>query len=109
MDAFGNEQATIFDMPCFPHIINIIGEKLDLPLANAFLRHLTSIFSFSHACQEEWREIAGSSFPSHSQTRWYSLLQVGVYVAFNYPHVVRFLETSEYGTIYMMSFYDALY
>lgn len=91
-------------MPCFAHIINIIGERLDLPLANAFLRHLTSIFSYSHASHQEWRTIAGVSFPSHSQTRWYSLLQVGVFVAANFHYVIRFLEESQYG-MYQSIFY----
>lgn len=92
-----NYGSNIFDMPCFPHIVNLIGEKLDIPLASQFIRHLASIFSFSHASRMEWRELSGSAFPSHSQTRWYSLFQVAAYVAKNFHTVIRFLETSQYG------------
>lgn len=93
------DHSELMDLPCFPHIINIIGENLAIPLASSLLRHLLSVFSFSHACSQEWRNLTDSSFPSHSKTRWYSLFDVGGYVARNYHNVIEFLATTEYGMI----------
>jgi hypothetical protein len=87
----------MFDMPCFAHIVNIIGETLVLPNASRLLRLITSLFSFSHGARAEWRELAGSYFPSHSETRWYSLFKVGAYVARNFPTIEIFLRQCPYG------------
>jgi hypothetical protein len=90
----GNE---LFDMPCFPHIVNLVGERLELPNASRLLRLLCSLFSFSDAAKGVWRELAGSSFPSHSETRWYSLFDVGEYVVRNFPIIKDFLRQCQYG------------
>lgn len=88
----GPQNAKFWDLPCFPHIICIVGDHLEIDMADHFVRDLASLMSYSTNAQQLWREIMGSSFKGLSKTRWYSKFVTGEDIAKNIARLPEFLR-----------------
>jgi hypothetical protein len=98
----GSDNARFWDLPCFPHILNIAGEHLELPAASQFVRTFASLMSFSCNVRHIWRDVTGVSFEMYSATRWYSLHQTGRHIAENFTRIPEFLDrcaAAQYGRL----------
>lgn len=62
--------ASVFNMPCFAHFFSTVGEKLSFTVVTKFLLQLCALMSLSYAARQFWIDLAGSAFPSYSETRW---------------------------------------
>ena len=66
----------LFDVGCFSHTLDHVGEKLHTPVLDEFAKPWINMFSRSHKSKLAWRTQTGLSVPSHSNTRWWSKWEV---------------------------------
>ena len=62
----------ILDVGCFPHTLDIVGEKFNTPTLNTFSSHWISLFSRSPKSKALWKEQTGRAKGTLSKTRWWS-------------------------------------
>ena len=60
----------VFDMGCFSHTLDRVGENMKIPVLGEFIRHWISLFSHSPKTRLAWVSKTGLSSPSYSSTRW---------------------------------------
>jgi hypothetical protein len=74
-----------FALPCGSHSLDHVGERVTqrANFIRKFFEALNGLFGKSPKATDLWRSIAGSSFPSHSDTRWWSQYEVYVYMFVN--------------------------
>lgn len=87
----------LFDIGCMAHLLNLVGENIEVKHAARLVRDIVSIMSYSHAARQFWQQMSGSTFPSFSKTRWFSFHEVAGYVAQNIKFVEQFLRECPYG------------
>lgn len=63
---------TAEDIPCFSHTLDHCGDHFNAPVLDGFAKELLGLLSTSAIARHTWLELAGSSFPSCSATRWWS-------------------------------------
>lgn len=52
----------VHDMPCYPHLINIISEHIDVAYALELISKVAALMSLSHGARHAWKEMFGSAF-----------------------------------------------
>jgi len=62
----------IQDHGCLAHLLDEVGNKIQVPAASKFLSSFWGIFSKSQKAKILWREQTKISFPGYSETRWWS-------------------------------------
>ena len=60
----------IFDISCFSHTIDHVGERFCTPTINEFVTVLISLFSHSPKSHLAWQAHTGCNVKSYSKTRW---------------------------------------
>jgi hypothetical protein len=68
--------------PCGAHTLDHVGDHFRCENLDNFFSALTNLFSKSYKAKQVWKSIAGSSFPTHSDTRWWSWYEIMVYSTF---------------------------
>ena len=66
----------ILDVGCFPHTLDIVGEKFNTPTLNTFPSHWISLFSHSPKSKALWKEQTGRAKGTLSKTRWWSRWEI---------------------------------
>ncbi len=66
----------VFDVGCFAHTIDLVGEKFRTPHLNEFLCAWINLFSHSPKARLTWRAQTGRAMKSHSKTRWWSRWEI---------------------------------
>jgi hypothetical protein len=80
------------DIPCFPHVISNVAERIEVPLAVRFVRTFASLMSFSANARQVFRVVTGQSFCTYSSTRWFSLVQTATQLLRVFPDVPAVLD-----------------
>ena len=65
-----------FTVFCFAHMTCNAGDCASFVLLELFWTYLQKVFAQSTAAQDEWRDVTGFSWPTYSETRWFSLYEV---------------------------------
>ena len=66
----------MFDIGCFSHTLDHVGEKLKTPILDKFVSGWINIFSRSPKTKLTWKTQTGLPVPSYSTTRWWSKWEV---------------------------------
>jgi hypothetical protein len=66
----------VFDVGCFSHTLDHVGERMNTPLVDEFFKHWIGMFSRSPKTRLAWQRRTGLPSPSHSTIRWWSRLEV---------------------------------
>ena len=59
----------IFDVGCFSHIIDRVGEHFNIPTLTEFVTNWLSLFSHSVKAKFLWKQQTGQTMASYSATR----------------------------------------
>ena len=84
----------LFDVGCFSHTLDRVGENMRVPVLNEFIKHWISLFSHSPKIIMAWASLTGLSSPSYSSTRWWSKYEVIKKVHDSFADVSAFLLNS---------------
>ena len=82
----------LFDVKCFSHTLDRVGEHFAIPVLNDFITAWISMFSHSPKTRLCWREHTGSSMKSYSATRWWSKWEVLHQLMIQFGDVEPFLD-----------------
>ena len=63
----------IFDIGCFSHTIDHVGENIKAPVLDKFAKVWIGMFSRSPKTKLAGRTMTGLPIPTYSATRWWSL------------------------------------
>lgn len=66
----------VFDVGCFSHTLDHVGERMSTPLVDEFFKNWIGMFSRSPKTRLAWQRRTGLPSPSHSTTRWWSRFEV---------------------------------
>ena len=81
----------LFDVKCFSHTLDRVGEHFKIPVLNEFITTWISMFSHSPKARLCWRELTGCAMKSYSATRWWSKWEVMQQVMIQFGDVELFL------------------
>ena len=78
MNAVASDAGEIkrFTVYCFSHIICNAGDKAKSILMQYFWSLLQKVFALSDIAKEEFLDVTGLTFPTYSETRWFSMYDV---------------------------------
>jgi hypothetical protein len=79
------------DLTCLSHTVDLVGNKLQLEIAEQYGMLLGEYFS-SYNTKRCWEAFCGTSFPTKSPTRWWSEFEVLRYIGLNFQTLKQFLE-----------------
>ena len=82
----------MFDIGCFSHTLDHVGEKLKTPILDKFVSGWINIFSRSPKTKLAWKTRTGLPVPSYSTTRWWSKWEVIKHMHDAFGDVKSFLE-----------------
>ena len=85
----------IFDVGCFSHTLDHVGEKFDMPKLDAFSKSWLNMLSRSPKSRLAWKDKTGLIMPTYSTTRWWSKWEVLKQVFNAFGDVQSFLENDE--------------
>ena len=60
------------DIRCLSHLLDLVGDKFQVPTLNHFMTLFISLFSHSPRAKALWKNKTGRSMASYSATRWWS-------------------------------------
>ena len=63
----------IFDVGCYSHTLDHVGEKMDTSVLNDFIKGWVSLFAHSPKTRLAWSTLTGLSPPTYSTVRWWSI------------------------------------
>ena len=86
---------SLFDIGCFSHTLDRVGEKFNTPALTEFMHSWLSMFSHSPKARLLWKSKAGCSMPSYSATRWWSKWEVIKMVMVYFGDVLPFLQQND--------------
>ena len=66
----------VMDIGCFSHTLDHVGEHMQTPILDDFVKSWIGLFSHSPKSHLIWRTQTGSSPASYSATRWWSKFEV---------------------------------
>lgn len=66
----------VFDVGCFSHTLNHVGERIITPVLNKFIKSWIRMFTHSPKTRLAWRTQIGLPPPTYSATRWWSKFEV---------------------------------
>lgn len=82
----------MFDVGCYSHTLDHVGERFKTPVLDDFIRLWISLFSHSPRTRFKWKEITGKSMASFSDTRWWSRWEVCNQVLWQFGDVLPFVQ-----------------
>ena len=82
----------VFDVGCYSHTIDHVGERMNTPVLHKFLKSWIAMFSHSPKAKLSWRTQTGLPAPTFSNTRWWSKFEVIRQVRDSFGDVVSFLN-----------------
>ena len=86
----------VFDIGCFSHTVDRVGEKFKVPHLHEFITYWISLFSHSYKARPLWKEQTGQAFCGYSTTRWWSKWEVQNQILNLFGDLKPFLEGEEY-------------
>ena len=66
----------VFDVGCLSHTLDHVGEKMNTPLVDEFVKQWIGMFSRSPKTRLAWKTLTRLPSPSYSATRWWSWFEV---------------------------------
>ena len=66
----------VFDVGCLSHTLDHVGEKMNTPFVDDFIKSWIGMFSRSPKTRLAWTALTGLPSPSYSATRWWSWFEV---------------------------------
>jgi len=85
----------LMDMPCFSHTIDHVGEHMNTPILEEFMKYWISLFSHSPKARLAWKTQTGLSIRSYSPTRWWSKFEMIHQLHDTFGDVPQFLQSAE--------------
>ena len=85
------------DLACLSHTLDNCGHHFDAPALEQFFNNWNGLFARSTNIQGTWRDVAGSSFPTKSPTRWWSEYDCFVYLLEHEQHIPLFLAHDDHN------------
>ncbi len=85
----------MMDVGCFAHTLDHVGENMQTPILEEFIKAWISLFAHSPKSRLVWRTQTGLSPPSYSATRWSSTFEVIHQVHNSFGDVPVFLRNGE--------------
>ena len=95
MRTIGVIYPNLFDVCCFSHTIDRVGNHFKIATLSEFISSWISLFSHSSKVKLLWRERTGMSMSSYSATRWWSKWEVMHQVFLYFGDVEPFLCENE--------------
>ena len=68
--------SNLFDVRCYSHTLNRVGEKFKTPVLDDFIPLRISLFSHSLHTRFKWKQLTGKSMASFSDMCWWSRWEV---------------------------------
>lgn len=81
-----------FDVGCFSHTLDIVGNKFNTPQLTEFSSTWISMFAHSPKARLVWQQRTGRALKSHSKTRWWSRWEIFNQLLELFGDVQPFLE-----------------
>ena len=85
----------VFDVTCFCHAIDLVGNRFELPTLDCFMLYWTRLFAHSCAANLKWKERTATCIQSFSATRWWSRWEVMHQAMTHFGYVEPFLEENQ--------------
>ena len=85
----------LMDMPCFSHTIDHVGQHMNIPILEEFMKYWISLFSHSPKARLAWKTQTSLSVRSYSQTRWWSKFEMIHQLHDTFGDVPQFLQSAE--------------
>ena len=88
----------IFDIGCFSHTIDRVGEHFNIPTLTEFVTSWLSLFSYSVKAKFLWKQKTGQTLASYSATRWWSKWELMKQIMVQFGDIEPFLaENTDMG------------
>ena len=88
----------IFDIDCFSHTIDRVGEHFNIPTLEEFVMSWLSLFSHSVKGKFLWKQRTGQTLASYSLTRWWSKWELMKQIMVQFGDIEPFLtENTDLG------------
>ena len=84
----------LVDIGCFSHTLDHIGEKMETPILDQFLKAWISLFAHSPKSRIAFKTQTGQSPKTHSATKWWSQFEVIKQVHDLFGDIPDFLDTA---------------
>lgn len=85
----------IFDVGCFSHTLNHVGEHMNTPVLNDFIKTWINMFSHSPKTRLKWTTLTGLPPPRYCATRWWSKFEAIHQVHNTFGDIVPFLTDTD--------------
>ena len=95
MRTIGVLYTRMFEVGCFSHTLDHVGENMKTPLLDKFTKAWISLFSHSAKTRLAWRTQTQLRTPSYSATRWWSRFEVIRQIHDSFGDVSTFVRGSE--------------
>ena len=82
----------IFDVGCFSHTIDRVGEHFNIPTLTEFVTNWLSLFSHSAKAKFLWKQQTGQTMASYSATRWWSKWELMKQMMIQFGEIEPFLN-----------------
>ena len=89
--------SNIFDVTCFSHMLDCVGNHFNVPILLEFINGWVSLFSHSSKVKLLWKEKTGKAMASYSTSRWWSKWELMAQV---FKYFRETLPYSEYFSSY---------
>ena len=85
----------LFDIGCFSHTLDHVGEKFNTPVLKEFTSAWISLFSRSPKNKLAWKSQTDQAIRTHSNTRWWSRWEVMKQIHDLFGDVERFVASAD--------------
>lgn len=85
----------IVDIGCFSHTLDHVGENLNTPILDEFIKVWINMFSRSPKTKLAWKTKTGLTVPTYSATRWWSKWEVMRHLHDAFGDVSSFVASDE--------------
>ncbi len=82
----------IFDVGCFSHTIDRVGEHFNIPNLTEFVTNWLTLFSHSIKAKFLWKQRTGQTMASYSATRWWSKWELMKQMMVQFGEIEPFLN-----------------
>ena len=82
----------MFDVGCLSHTLDHVGERMQTPVLDLFIKGWIGMFAHSPKTRLAWTTQTGLPSPTYSATRWWSKFEVIQKVHDSFGDVVTFLS-----------------
>ena len=84
----------LFDVGCFSHTLDLVGDHFHVPTLNEFGILWVSLFAHSPKVRMLWKDYTALSVPSYSPTRWWSRWEVYKQMMLQFGYLEDFLKNN---------------